>query len=356
MTDVPDYVLPGSSTTQAVHTEPPQNYQWQSLSQDQLNSIRSNLITSIIQVVIQAVTGIFIPGGGLGGATGQLSDWSGGLNDLAQGILDNIWNAFDSGVPGNTSGNSLFTMFNGIFGIHRTGSGAVSVNAVQDARLDAFLITGGSSLGETFNGSASTALNTTNWNQTYAGSGSGTYGLSGSGSGHWNTSGSSSRESRNRYKAAALTTDTQSVAVTLASNFQQLIGDETEIRLLARMNAAETDRIEARIQRTSVEIGYVLSGTYTRLGSAVTISGNTSGTWQLKVGTLASSREFVLLHNGVTVISQTDTGASSAMDSSHWYTGFTAKAGWGFTFVVIPIQVAPPDVESWAASDRPAAA
>ena len=139
MTDVPDYVLPAGAPAQAVHTEPAKNYQWQSLSQDQLNSIRENLITSIIQVVLQALTGVFIPGGGLGGASGQLTGWSAGLNDLAQGILDNVWNAFDSGIPGNTSGNSLLTMFDGIFGIHRTGSGAVSVNAVQDARAAVLL-------------------------------------------------------------------------------------------------------------------------------------------------------------------------------------------------------------------------
>jgi len=541
MTDIPDYVLPASSTTQAVHTEPAKNYQWQSLSQDQLDSIRQNLVTSILQIVIQAVAGVFIPGGGQSGATNQLVDWalsllgigsplpagnlfgflnpenmpniltgSGPLNLLinplfqglgsifgggvwapdttnaqatttangtirelqgnaipvvagqridmsttvtwsgltytgaapvsmgittftngielmtqtiasltspaasgttilagsyvvpdtgidevraqylvsnlatagniafarpapntsttpsttvglpglftqSQGIIDNAWDAFDSGIPGNTSNNPLSNLFNGIFGIHRTGSGAVSVNAVQDARLDAFLVTGGSSLTETFNGASSTTLNTTNWNQTYAGAGSGTYGLSGSGSATWNTSGSTSRESRNRYKAAALTTDTQSVAVTLAANFQQVIGDDPEIRLLARMNATETEWVEARITRTSVEIGYVLAGSYTRLGSATSISGNTLGTWQLKAGTLASSREFVLLHNGVTVISQTDSGASSAMDSSHWYTGFTAKAGWGVTIIILPLQVGPPDVESWAASDRPAA-
>jgi len=89
MTDIPDYILPASSTTQAVHTEPPKNYQWQSLSQDQLNQIRSNLITSILQVVIQAITGIFIPGGGLGGATGQLTNWASGipiLGDIVQAL------------------------------------------------------------------------------------------------------------------------------------------------------------------------------------------------------------------------------------------------------------------------------
>lgn len=352
----PDYYLPKGSDYQAVHNEPPSNTQWVGMTQDQVNSLRQRLIESIIQVVVQVVTGGFITGGGFGGATSQLGSWSLGLDDLAQGIGDNIFNAFDSGIMGNITGNSLSNIFGGIFGIQRTGSGAVSVNTVQDSRLDAFLITGGSSLSDTFNGSSATSLNSTDWNQTYAGAGSGTCGLDGSGFASWATSGTTSRECRNRFKSAALGTDTQSVAFTLASNFQQVVGDDPEARLICRMNAAETEWVEARITRTSVEIGYVLSGSYTRIGSPQSISGATSGNWQLKAGTLSSSREFVLLHNGVTVLAVTDSGASSAMDSSHWYTGFTMKAGWGVTIIIIPLQVAPPKVESWAAADRPAGA
>ena len=107
MTEVPDYVLPAGAPAQAVHTEPAKNYQWESLSQDQLNSIRSNLITSILQIVIQAITGIFIPGGGLGGATGQLTDWASNIP-----IIGDIVQA----LTGQFGGLDLLGPLTGLFG------------------------------------------------------------------------------------------------------------------------------------------------------------------------------------------------------------------------------------------------
>lgn len=285
-----------------------------------------------------------------------------GLFQQSQGIIDNVWDVFDSGIEGNTTGNPLSQLFAGMSGIHSTGSGAVSVNSVQDARLDAILVTGGVSLFDDFSGASSSTLNSTNWNQTASGAGSGTCGLSGSGYCVWTTSGTTSREWRNRYKTT-LATDTQSVAVPLSANFSApnltypVYADEPEIRLQARMNSAETEYVEARVRRNAVEIGYVLSGTYTRFGTTASISGDTSGTWMLKAGTLASDYEFVLLRNGIAVLSRTDSGALSAKDASHRYCGFTMHAGWALSILLgFPVQLAPPKVQSWAAADRPSAA
>jgi hypothetical protein len=108
MTDVPDYVLPSSATTQAVHTTPPNSYQWQNLSQEQLNTLRSNLITSIIQLVVQALTGTFLPGGGLTGAMGQLTSW-------ATGILNPIFNLFGGSTSLGQAGN-FWTSLLGLVG------------------------------------------------------------------------------------------------------------------------------------------------------------------------------------------------------------------------------------------------
>lgn len=58
-----------------IHTTPPNNYAWQGLSQDQINQIRSQLIQTILQVVVQALTGFLTPGGGVGGLTSQITSW-----------------------------------------------------------------------------------------------------------------------------------------------------------------------------------------------------------------------------------------------------------------------------------------
>jgi hypothetical protein len=105
-------------------------------------------------------------------------------------------------------------------------------------------------------------------------------------------------------------------------------------------------------------IGYVVGNTFTRLGAEVSLStSDTSGTWQLKLGTSTDDREFVLLHNSATVISRIDTSDTSMKDASHRYPGFAIAAGYELTvFFGIPVQVAPPPIGAWAASDRDAAA
>jgi hypothetical protein len=242
-----------------------------------------------------------------------------------------------------------------MFGIHKTGSGAQAQNVVQDTQIGS-LLSGGSGLFDTMDGAASTTLNTTNWEQTYSGSGAGTCGLSGKGTATWNTSGATARLCQNRYKTA-LTTDTQLVQVILTSNIgASLVGNNPSLRIQGRENSTHDTYVEARITANSAEIGYVVSGTYTRLGSTVTISGNTSGTWQFKLGTVSSNREFVLLLNNVTVVSQTDSGAASQLGASYRYAGFTHSAGvqW-IPGTIIFFQLAAPDVDSFGCSDRLAA-
>lgn len=81
--NAPDWVT-STPSTPAVHNEPPLPYQWTSLSAEQLNALRTKLIQSLVQVVVQAVTGLFIPGGN-NAATQQLEQW-------ATSILDKLTN------------------------------------------------------------------------------------------------------------------------------------------------------------------------------------------------------------------------------------------------------------------------
>lgn len=83
---LPEYVADAQTSTQIVHTPPPTSDQWQNLSDDEIKSLRAKLITSILQIVIQSITGTLDPSGGLTNAVAQLSSWAGAL----QGQVANL--------------------------------------------------------------------------------------------------------------------------------------------------------------------------------------------------------------------------------------------------------------------------
>lgn len=175
MTDVPDYLPPASAPTQAVHQELASTFQWQSLSQDQLNSLRSRLIESIIQVVVQAVTGIFVPGGGVGSAVDQLQAWATAIPgvstilDMIESVtgfdLTTLFSGFGTSssiltqliglVPGTTGGlsglgglGSIFTDWFHIIGSPTAvGSGTPALPGVTSIPLLGGLFSGGNILG-----------------------------------------------------------------------------------------------------------------------------------------------------------------------------------------------------------------
>lgn len=71
MTAVPDWATAVPAIS-AVHNQPAPSYQWQGMSQDQLNVLRTNLVESILQVVVGLVQGILLPGP----AGPQLATWA----------------------------------------------------------------------------------------------------------------------------------------------------------------------------------------------------------------------------------------------------------------------------------------
>lgn len=120
MTQPPDWVtnVPGHPP---VHTEPPKTQQWENLSQDQVRTMRGRLIESVIQVVVQAITGLFIPGGGIGGAQNQLTSWANNIpliGPLVGAITGTVGSLFDLGNFFDLSGpgNLLTGLFDGVLG------------------------------------------------------------------------------------------------------------------------------------------------------------------------------------------------------------------------------------------------
>lgn len=85
--------------TPDVHVEPPKSAQWTAMTQQELQALRARLIASLLQVMVQAIKGVFIPGGGIPGAVDQFTsifddflgedfltgDWASLLNGLLTG-------------------------------------------------------------------------------------------------------------------------------------------------------------------------------------------------------------------------------------------------------------------------------
>jgi hypothetical protein len=273
------------------------------------------------------------------------------LHDLVTSIGD-AWSGFTTTLSPVTS---VVTALQGIFGV---GSAAQSSNIVQDAKINSILAGPSAiSIFDTFSGPASTTLDSTNWDQVGSGSGTGTYGIDGNGNAVFNIAGFNPYNWQNKRKTA-LATNIQGVAVALNNDLVSAgTSAYSAIRIQIRMNNAMTDWVEAYIDWAGCKIGYVISNSFTILGSPLAFAGgySTAGTWELDAGVIGNDRTFVLSHNGTEVLRETDSLNSSAMDASHRYPAFEATAGVG-TFWWASSQYAPPPVGSFAASDRLATA
>lgn len=142
----PDWVTKVPST-EGVHSMPPQGQQLEQLREQQVDAMRKQLLESIIQVVVQAITGLFIPGG-IGSAVQQLQNWAediyeaiddvpilGSLIEIITGIEDGnlndfgtFWNNLMRALAGTVEAtiNDIIRRFQWI-----GTSGMVNAHAVQ---------------------------------------------------------------------------------------------------------------------------------------------------------------------------------------------------------------------------------
>jgi hypothetical protein len=95
-----------------VHVEPPRSAQWEAMSQQQLAALRARLIESLVQVVVQAVKGVFIPGGGVGGALDQFTSIFDNL--LGEDFLTGDWASLLSGLLSGDQPINVQTLFGAI--------------------------------------------------------------------------------------------------------------------------------------------------------------------------------------------------------------------------------------------------
>jgi hypothetical protein len=224
------------------------------------------------------------------------------------------------------------------------------------ALLNAQLAGTGTIFTDTFNRAAASNLGASY--DRSMGSGPGTWGPDGSGNVVWAEAGSALQSCLDRV-TAAMTTKYQSIATVLTAKPRLgNSGADSRIRLALRMNAAKNTFVQATLGPGTVELGYVNSGTYTRLGAAVTVPMANGDLWEFRAGTAADDYEFVLLQNNLTVCNRLDSSHLSLAGSSPatWvgtydYGAIIANAGAVVSFF-LTFQINAPTIQVLTVADR----
>jgi len=324
------------------------------------------------------------PGGGSGGTAGTTS--GGGAGKLLTGlggyvapkggdtgqnvyhpianVLEKVLNLID--IPIDIA-ESLFHL-GGLFGTMHTNTGTAQATG-DDAQYSADTANSGVALlnakgagtgtvfTDTFNEAANTNLGA-NYDRAM-GSGSGTWGPDGTGNVVWTAANGTSQTCLDRV-TTAMTTKYQSAAIVLTR--PPSAGHvNAQIALGLRMNAAKTTYAVGVINPGSVEVGYVNSGIYTRLGAPVSVAQHSGDLWEFRAGTVTDVYELLLLQNNLTVCDRLDGShlsqagsASTTWVGTYDYGALIATAGFNFTFLFIffPVQIPAPTGQVLTFADR----
>jgi hypothetical protein len=154
---------------------------------------------------------------------------------------------------------------------------------------------------------------------------------------------------------AALSTDYHLSRLSTDSALTNWNTYDNELSLVVRSDAAMNNFVQARIIYNQVEIGYVLSGVYTRIGSPASVTTLKSGDkWEFKAGTgtlLDQPYTFVLYQNDNPVLTVVDSSHASQKGASYRYVGVIGVAGVQSPYFFTYVQTPAPDLSVFAGTD-----
>jgi len=324
----PSTITPNSS----IHNQPSSKSPKRGapFSAGQLEAIGTYLIDSILAKVLLAVSGISVFG--IHPFAG-LANCANNLMTQATNALANATNAQGSANLANGGVNSIYAYLSGtaVGGVH--GS-------------------------EAFPGSSSSSLGSS-YNEYYTGSGAGTLGLSGDGKARWHASGLLfGRQCIAVRNDVTLVTDQQKSWLLLTD----VVDHGAQVFLFNRCNAndvvisgatyhAGQNGVFAVLSAVigggaRAQLGYMVNGSMTYFGSAQAYSASPGDVYGLQIGTASNPREYILQHNGNTLINYIDSGTSSMMGAGFRNPGFGVSAAGGLFG-----ETGPPDLESFTWCD-----
>lgn len=164
------------------------------------------------------------------------------------------------------------------------------------------------------------------WDQTYSGSGTGTWGVE-DGRASWDSVSDAPRTCVAVYNAVTTDGDYQSVAASMATSpvwFNQ--GSQGRNRLFGRMNAAGDTYVYADFGKYDFELGCVVSGVKTVWDTLIFASFKSNAVYWLECGTEAGVRVFRVLEDTTVLMEHTEVGTTSQLGASYRYCGMGVSA------------------------------
>ncbi len=339
------------------------------LSQDAQRGMRGKFIESILQLVVQAITGIFLPGP-LGTAFSQLTAWADGLFgmireplselvDLLVTILDSIpW----IGPPLGDAVEDLAALFGLLKSrdvVQQDSANTANVGvAILNARINGLII-GGATLYDTFDRNVSDIASDPAYDVAYVnGPGSMTVSSVDSGVARWAAVGYSDAYFEARDVTTPMTTNHVRVSTVISDFIYGSAGNQSTVRIFGRCSADRLNYVVGIIQINWAEIGYVKAGVYTRLGAQEAVTVASGDLWDLEIGEGGPSGDewqFTLKQNNAVRVSRNDLGHASMKDTTpgtlYKWIGFAGDCAIGFAPFFVTYQIGMPDFQVLAAAD-----
>jgi hypothetical protein len=224
-------------------------------------------------------------------------------------VVENLANFL--GLTHNTANNAQVT---GEVAQASANTANVGI-AILNARVNGIII-GGASLYDTFDRNVTDMATDPAYDVEYF-NGPGTMNLSTADSGvaRWNPVGYSDAAFIARDITTPMTTNIVRVSAVISDFTYGYAGNQAHIRLMGRMDAARQNYVVGTVEDGLAEIGYVIAGTYTRIGGQVSVTTDTGDLWDLEVGTLGDEWQFRLLQNNAERVNRNDLGHASMKDT-----------------------------------------
>jgi hypothetical protein len=319
-------------------------------------------ISDFLSQIVQSLTSV------VGGGFSDISTWATArVNDILtlfgniQTIADTIYNAAFDVV---TSLNPLTAITDAISHLLGVGTAAQSSAdtanvglAILNARVNT--IGGGVNLYDTM------SRNGSDLGPDYTliyGSGSGTVGTTDANSGStiWSAVGFADRWYRAINNTNMATTNMR-MSMVIDQFVYGFAGNQAYANLMGRSDVTIDNAVIATFGGLDVsgagtaEIGYFLSGTYTRIGSQTSITTGPGDLWDFEVGTSSDDYQFRLLQNTTLRVDVTDSSHVSMKDTipatTYKYAGFGEDCYIGAGPFGTTYQGPPPNVQVFAAAD-----
>lgn len=359
------------------------------LTAAQIAAKRNSFYELIIREVVKAVQGFFIPGGG--SSSDQLANWAAevgtGVNQLIDGIAQfivklpliddfiEVWSQKEDGDLNDLGSavnrfihdirSTVDSIVSGLFGWIGNGwnndqaaQALIDVAATQAAltaavqamqNTQANQAVSGVSAVVDFSDRANSGSLGANFNQTYALSGTGVWGIT-NGRAAWQPQNNSDRRSDVLYSPTPSATDYQMVGAAFATSPEHpfLSNDPAYNMLKGRMNLAQSSYVYAALRKSHAELGCVVSGAPTIFAQLTSgFSFKSTGLYWLRCGTPGGLRVFQIMEGTTPILTHTEVGTTSQLGASFRYTGMAVYAYANSVGTNNPGQVA-----AWAFADN----